>query len=238
MHQVLKNLQSSPLMELAKKFDMKFVTIKALQEYRKKKEKLVDRVAETRMPTRYGEFKAYGYVNQLNGEHHVALVKGDISDGRDVLCRVHSECLTGDVFGSLRCDCGPQLHAALRRVAAEGRGVVVLIRDLSPNCITEWVLRQHDPAMAKDASKERRQIEIGIGSQILSDLGVKDMILLTSSPDHVYVGLDAFGRPYESKVGAIRRPGRLHPLTNLKWAAAVDRNHVKAAAGGCAPVLL
>ncbi|HRL58224.1 MAG TPA: bifunctional 3,4-dihydroxy-2-butanone-4-phosphate synthase/GTP cyclohydrolase II, partial [Lachnospira sp.] len=85
----------------------------ALQDYRKKHDKLIERVAVTKMPTKYGEFKAYGYINLLNGEHHVALVKGEIGDGKDLLCRVHSECLTGDAFGSLRCDCGQQFAAAM-----------------------------------------------------------------------------------------------------------------------------
>ena len=106
-------MRTSELIELAKKWDLKFTTIQALQAYRKCHEKLVDRVTVARMPTKYGEFKAYGYQNILNGEHHVALVKGEIGDGEDVLCRVHSECLTGDVFGSLRCDCGEQLATAM-----------------------------------------------------------------------------------------------------------------------------
>ena len=103
-------MRTTELMELAKKWDIKFITIKDLQNYRKHHEKLVERVTATRMPTKYGNFTAYGYVNKLNGEHHIALVKGDIGDGTDVLCRVHSECLTGDAFGSLRCDCGQQLR--------------------------------------------------------------------------------------------------------------------------------
>ena len=109
-------MRTTELMELAKKWDIKFITIAALQEYRKIHEKLVDRVTEVKLPTKYGEFKAYGFVNRLNGEHHVALVKGEIADGRNVLCRVHSECLTGDVFGSQRCDCGQQLEADRKSV--------------------------------------------------------------------------------------------------------------------------
>lgn len=98
-------MRTTELMELAEKWNICFITIAAIQEYRKKHEKLVECAAVAKLPTKYGEFKAYGYQNILNGEHHVALVKGEIGDGEDVLCRVHSECLTGDVFGSLRCDC-------------------------------------------------------------------------------------------------------------------------------------
>ena len=115
-------MRTTELMELAEKWNICFITIAAIQEYRKKHEKLVECAAVAKLPTKYGEFKAYGYQNILNGEHHVALVKGEIGDGEDVLCRVHSECLTGDVFGSLRCDCGEQLAAAMEQIEKEGRG--------------------------------------------------------------------------------------------------------------------
>ena len=106
-------MRTPELIELAKKWGLTFITIKDLQAYRKRHEVLVERVTVTRMPTKYGDFTAYGYVNKVNGQHHVALVKGDIGDGQDILCRVHSECLTGDTFGSLRCDCGQQFAAAM-----------------------------------------------------------------------------------------------------------------------------
>ena len=109
-------MRMDELKELAQKYQLKFITIAALQDYRKKHDKLIERVAVTKMPTKYGEFKAYGYINLLNGEHHVALVKGEIGDGKDLLCRVHSECLTGDAFGSLRCDCGQQFAADRKSV--------------------------------------------------------------------------------------------------------------------------
>ena len=121
-------MRTPELIGLAKKYDLKFITIKALQEYRKKNDKLVDRVTMTDMPTKYGEFKAYGYVNRLNGEHHIALVKGDVGNGENVLCRVHSECLTGDTFGSIRCDCGEQFAAAMAQIEKEGRGVLLYMR--------------------------------------------------------------------------------------------------------------
>ena len=112
-------MRTAELLALAERFGIKFITIRDLQAYRKRHEILVDRVTVTKMPTRYGDFMAYGYVNKLNGQHHVALVKGEIGDGQDILCRVHSECLTGDVFGSRRCDCtGHRDPAADRR--AEG----------------------------------------------------------------------------------------------------------------------
>ena len=121
-------MRTPELAELAKKWNIKFITIKDLQNYRKCHEKLVDRVAVTKMPTKYGDFRAYGYVNRLNGEHHVALVKGEIGNGEGVLCRVHSECLTGDTFGSLRCDCGQQFAAAMTQIEKEGRGVLLYMR--------------------------------------------------------------------------------------------------------------
>ena len=107
-------MRASELQKMSQEWGLKFITIRDLQAYRKRHEVLVDRVTVTKMPTKYGDFMAYGYVNKLNGQHHVALVKGDIGDGQDILCRVHSECLTGDTFGSLRCDCGQQLAARSR----------------------------------------------------------------------------------------------------------------------------
>ena len=121
-------MRRTELLGLAEKFNMKIITIKALQQYRKVNDQLVECVAKTKMPTKYGNFVAYGYVNKLNGEHHVALVKGEIGDGENVLCRVHSECLTGDAFGSLKCDCGEQLAQAMRQIEREGRGVLLYLR--------------------------------------------------------------------------------------------------------------
>ncbi len=121
-------MRTPELIELAKKWGLTFITIKDLQAYRKRHEVLVERVTVTRMPTKYGDFTAYGYVNKVNGQHHVALVKGDIGDGQDILCRVHSECLTGDTFGSLRCDCGQQFAAAMAQIEKEGRGIMLYMR--------------------------------------------------------------------------------------------------------------
>ena len=121
-------MRTSELAHMARKWKIPFLTIKDLQNYRKRHEKLVEQVTKTDMPTRYGHFTAYGYINKLNGEHHVALVKGAVGDGENLLCRVHSECLTGDTFGSLRCDCGQQLHAAMRQIEEEGRGILLYMR--------------------------------------------------------------------------------------------------------------
>ena len=121
-------MRTPELKEMAQKYNLKFITIRALQEYRKVHDKLVEQVAAVKMPTKYGNFRAYGYINKLNGEHHVALVKGDIGDGKDVLCRVHSECLTGDVFGSERCDCGEQFAKAMEAIEREGRGILLYLR--------------------------------------------------------------------------------------------------------------
>lgn len=115
-------MRTTELIELSKRWNIKLITIKDIQDYRKKHDNLVECVANTKMPTTYGDFRAYGYVNKLNGEHHIALVKGNISDGKNILCRVHSECLTGDAFGSQRCDCGEQFAAAMRQIEEEGRG--------------------------------------------------------------------------------------------------------------------
>lgn len=215
-------MRTPELIELAKAKNLKFITIKDLQAYRKQHEKLVDRVTITKMPTKYGEFKAYGYVNRLNGEHHIALVKGDIGDGKDILCRVHSECLTGDVFGSLRCDCGQQFAAAMSHIEQEGRGILLymrqegrgigLINKLRAYELQEQGMDTLEANLALGFAGDER--EYYIGAQILRDLGVKTLRLLTNNPDKVYQ-LEEFGMEIANRV-PIQMHATAHDLFYLK----------------------
>ncbi|MET0190929.1 MAG: bifunctional 3,4-dihydroxy-2-butanone-4-phosphate synthase/GTP cyclohydrolase II [Pseudonocardia sediminis] len=205
--------------------DLTLITIADLIAYRRRFEKHIERVAQARIPTDHGDFRAYGYDSLLDGIEHIAMVVGDVGtpegDGEDVLVRVHSECLTGDVLGSLRCDCGPQLDAALEAVAKEGRGVVLymrghegrgigLLHKLQAYQLQEAGADTVDANLAMGLPADAR--DYGIGAQILSDLGVRSMRLLTNNPEK-RAGLEGYGL---TVTGRVAMPVRATPQ-NLRY---------------------
>ncbi len=205
------------LRQIADKFNLKFITIEDLIEYRRQTEKLVARKVTTKLPTEIGEFTLHLYASEIDKQDHVAIVKGDVSDGEPTLVRVHSQCLTGDIFGSLRCDCGEQLHSALRKINEAGKGVVLYMRQEGRGIGLENKLRAYnlqdqgkDTVEANEALGFKPDLRhYGVGAQILYDLGIRKIRLLTNNPKKI-VGITGYGLEVVERVNIEVPPNKIN----------------------------
>jgi 3,4-dihydroxy 2-butanone 4-phosphate synthase/GTP cyclohydrolase II len=211
------------LARFSRRHGLKLISIADLIEYRRRRENLVRRVAEATIPTEHGEFRSFAYESLVDGRVHVAMVLGDVGDGDRILVRVHSECLTGDVFGSLRCDCGPQLQSAVERIGEEGRGVILYIRGHEGRAIglTHKLRAYQLQEAGRDTVEANVELgfppdprDYGIGAQILVDIGVRSMRLLTNNPSK-RAGLEGHGLSIDERVPLETRPND-HNLEYLK----------------------
>ena len=203
------------LIEYKKKYDLKLITIADLIKYRRQTEMLIEKVSEADMPTKYGNFKVYGYQNLITGEHHIALTIGDIREEKPVLVRVHSECMTGDVFKSLRCDCGEQLDEAMRRIGEEGRGIFLYMRQEGRGIgLLNKLKAYHLQDEGMDTVEANKALgfavdlrEYGIGAMILADLGAKELRLMTNNPKKIS-GIIGFGLKVIERIPIVINPNK------------------------------